>query len=566
MKTYTLQELKEIQHNYNSKDFFNLSSKLSKKSYKINFSEKYNEFYKYEYLSLDKMRRYYNDYLYMFYIDNNDEIKNNPSILINYIDKLDSNKKKSLTNATIKSVYPEIYEEMIAIRKPEISIYDNKEYYIDRLIKGSTFSNKEEIIKEVTALLSDDALIDLNDGCKLTYVLRKFYKNEDIKYRCSTCNAPIEAYKQENKECKECHLNNKQIRSSLDRKNRILEDTQNHIKYVSGDFFTTDFYNENFTIECSKCNKERNYVFKSKKRLLKCPFCDEGTVRITKRINEDFGNIFDMNNRKFIAPLEIDLINHDHKICIEYNGLMFHSSGTSIHAKFNKPQIDHKYHLRKTELVELNDYQLFHVFENEWLNENKRNIWKSVINNKLGLTERIYARKCAIKEISYKESSLFLEKNHLQGNCVSNTKIGLFYNNELMSVMTFRKNKTYQWEIARFANKINNTVIGGASRLLKYFEKIYQPETLVSYANRRWSQGNLYKKLGFECTGNTPANYFYFKNNECILYSREMFQKHKLKSILDNFDEKLTETENMFNNNYRKIYDCGSIRFIKIYK
>jgi hypothetical protein len=190
---------------------------------------------------------------------------------------------------------------------------------------------------------------------------------------------------------------------------------------------------------------------------------------------------------------------------------------------------------------------------------------ESIINNKIGLSEKIYARECIIKEIDYSDSSVFLDNNHMQGNCNSSIKIGLYYNNELVSVMTFRKHRKYDWEIARFANKINNSVVGGASKLLKYFERKYHPKSILSYANRRWSCGNLYEALGFDFIKNTPPNYFYFKVNENVLYPREMFLKHKLKSILKIYDENLSELENMFGNEYRIIYDSGNKKYIKLY-
>ena len=110
----------------------------------------------------------------------------------------------------------------------------------------------------------------------------------------------------------------------------------------------------------------------------------------------------------------------------------------------------------------------------------------------------------------------------------------------------------------------------------KHFEKNNNPLSIVSYANRRWSNGKLYKTLNFEHTHNSPPNYFYFKQNEIqitnlkknssILESRNKYQKHKLKTILKNYDETLSETSNMFNNNYRKIFDCGNMIFIKKYE
>ena len=116
----------------------------------------------------------------------------------------------------------------------------------------------------------------------------------------------------------------------------------------------------------------------------------------------------------------------------------------------------------------------------------------------------------------------------------------------------------------RFCSKIGYHVVGGAGKLLKHFERSYKPKSLVSYADRRWSQGKLYKALGFKLDHASSPNYWYWKNiNQ--LESRIKYQKFKLKNILDVFDESKTEVENMKANGYHRIFDCGNIVFVKNY-
>ena len=68
--------------------------------------------------------------------------------------------------------------------------------------------------------------------------------------------------------------------------------------------------------------------------------------------------------------------------------------------------------------------------------------------------------------------------------------------------------------------------------------------------------------LGFIFKGVTSSNYHYFNNNDTMsLYSRMKFQKHKLSNLLESFDVKLTEWENMTNNGYNRIWDCGQTRW-----
>ena len=264
-----------------------------------------------------------------------------------------------------------------------------------------------------------------------------------------------------------------------------------------------------------------------------------------------------LNYRKLIFPQEVDIYLPDIKLAIEYDGLMFHSQGKSKYSIFKG--VSKNYHLEKTNLVESEGAQLFHIFEGENLD-----IWTSMIKNKLGLNTKIYARKCLVKEVSSQEARKFLEDNHLQGYANSKIRLGLYYNEELVSLMTFSKpryTKNYDWELVRFCTLKGYNVVGGASKLLSSFRSSYKG-SIISYANRRWSNGDLYRRLGFKEMNRTSPGYYYFKENEMILYTRDRFQKHKLKDLLETFDERLTEEENMFENDYRKIYDCGNLVFV----
>jgi len=150
----------------------------------------------------------------------------------------------------------------------------------------------------------------------------------------------------------------------------------------------------------------------------------------------------------------------------------------------------------------------------------------------------------------------------MQGYSQASIKYGLYYNDELMSLITISKSRyciESTYEIIRFCNKLNVSVVGGFSKLLKHFRTLYKG-MIVSYANRRWSTGGLYEQNGFNNKENTVPNYWYFKLGN-VLESRLKYQKHKLYKIFDNFNAKISEYENMFNNGYSVIYDSGNIKY-----
>ena len=179
--------------------------------------------------------------------------------------------------------------------------------------------------------------------------------------------------------------------------------------------------------------------------------------------------------------------------------------------------------------------------------------------------ERIYARKCQIKEVTHIDSKKFLNMNHIQGQLNSSIRLGLYLDDELVSLMTFgglRKalgtsQKDGSYELLRFCNKLNTTVIGGANKLLKNFINLYKPKEIISYADRRWSIGNLYIKLGFDLNHYSQPNYFYVINDK----RNNRFNYRKDVLIKEGFDKNKTEHEIMLERKIYRIYDSGTICF-----
>ena len=258
-----------------------------------------------------------------------------------------------------------------------------------------------------------------------------------------------------------------------------------------------------------------------------------------------------MNHLKFYFQIS------EKKIAFEFNGSFWHSE--------NSPGYEGNKCLMKSNLCEKISYKLIHIWEYDWINPLKQNILKEKIKALLGINQtKIYARKCTIKEIPSKEKNEFLNLHHIQGEDGSKIKLGLFYENELVAVMTFGKprfNKNYEWELIRYAT--SKHIIGGAGKLLKYFEKNYNPKSIITYADRSYSQGNMYRKIGFEELYKSEPNYHWVKDDR--VFTRYQCQKSHLRKVLGNkFNKNLSETENMLLNKFFKVYDCGNIVFKKL--
>ena len=252
--------------------------------------------------------------------------------------------------------------------------------------------------------------------------------------------------------------------------------------------------------------------------------------------------------------LEIDIYLPDLKIGFEFNGLYWHSELFK----------DKNYHLDKTKYFKEREIRIIHIWEDDW--NLKKDIIKSQITNWLGLTKnKIYARKCIIKEvIDISEYREFLDENHIQGYTSASKKIGLYYDDELVSLMTFdhfegRKSMlSDEWNLSRFCNKKNINVIGGASRLMKYFIKNYDVKRIISFSDVSWSIGDLYYKLGFYVKSTSYPNYSYLIDKKRS--NKQKWKKSKL--IKMGYDKNLSESKIMEDNfGAYKIFDCGQIKF-----
>lgn len=295
----------------------------------------------------------------------------------------------------------------------------------------------------------------------------------------------------------------------------------------------------------------------------KCNNRESSQEELIKSYLKENNIIFEENTRRRLNGKELDffIILKNQKLAIECNGLYWHS----------EEKVGKKYHLEKTKECEKRGIQLIHIFENEILEKPK--IVKNRLKNILKLNKyKIFARKCKIREIPPNVKGKFLNKYHLQGNDKSLIKLGLFYKERLVSVMTFCKNRKAlgktpvdgEWELSRFCSIGNFSIIGGASKLLKHFERVLKPDVLTSYANKRWSfKGGLYEILGFKLLRESPPSYWYFKSLK--IFHRFGFRKNVLKNKLDDFDENMTEWENMKANGWNRIWDCGNFVFEKRY-
>lgn len=218
-----------------------------------------------------------------------------------------------------------------------------------------------------------------------------------------------------------------------------------------------------------------------------------------------FGKDGFIRNQKILDGLEIDLYNPEKKLGIEFNGDYWHSD-------INK---DRNYHFNKSRCAEEKGIHLIHIYEHEWNDPRVKPILISIIGLALGhVANRIYARKCEVREITNKEAEPFNNANHLQGHRNAQVTLGLFYQGTLVQLMSFSRTRynrnlrgSDSWEIIRGCPGSNNQVIGGVSKLFTEFRRRYHPKSVFSYCDFNKFDGIGYERIGMRFIGYTGPDF-----------------------------------------------------------
>jgi hypothetical protein len=230
------------------------------------------------------------------------------------------------------------------------------------------------------------------------------------------------------------------------------------------------------------------------------------------------------NKRTIIPPLELDIYVPEKKVAIEINGLFYHSSLNGI---------DKYYHINKSKQCEEQNIRLIHIYEPEWYNDREK--IENLIRIALGKVEtKIYARNCTIKLIDNTIAKPFNEKGHLQGHRNAEVTYGLYYNDELVQLMSFSRTKynrnlksDTEWEIIRGCPASNNIVVGGVEKLFKHFIQNYNPTKIFSYCDFNKFDGKSYYAIGMTFDGYTGPDKYWIKDGQMIRRNPKLYQYYK---------------------------------------
>lgn len=307
--------------------------------------------------------------------------------------------------------------------------------------------------------------------------------------------------------------------------------------------------NKPITIKCNECGRHFTIEANSFLQGHGCPYHNCNSSLMEK----DLANLIKeycyetLTNTRSVLDnnKEIDIYVPSLKIAFEFDGLYWHS-------EINK---ENNYHLNKTRDCEKRGIKLYHIFEDEWVN--KKEIVISMINSIFGINQtEINGDSCQIIKIDFGKSNEFLCSNHIQGSCDGNINYALTQNNNIISVMSFKKCSSGEYELLRFCSKINTNVINSENILFNAFINEYQPNKVTFTSDRRLYQDEFVTKLNFHLMRKTAPSYWYVIGNErkhkSMITKEQLIKKY-------NCPKNMSKADFLKSKKWYKIYDCGSI-------
>lgn len=321
-----------------------------------------------------------------------------------------------------------------------------------------------------------------------------------------------------------------------------------------------DFVKEKMKQTCLK-KYGVEYVFQSEefkekaRKVLLTKYGVEYSYFLTRKIskvNKAFGELLSVDSYEYpLGKFQFDLKKGN--TLIEVNPTVSHNS--DVDYCYGLKSVD--YHFNKTKAAREAGFECFNIWE--WDNPDKiKDIFQPTLN--------LPARKCDVVFIDKTTSDTFLDAYHLQGSCRGDVfRVGLFYNNELVGVMTFgapRYSARFQVELLRLCYLPTYSVVGGSKKMFKFFIDMCNPDSIVSYCDNSKFSGRVYSSLGFmlEDYGVPTAHWHREKDNVHI--TDALLRQRGADALLGtNYGKGTNNEEIMLKEGFVRVYDCGQSRY-----
>lgn len=436
----------------------------------------------------------------------------------------------------------------------EIQSAASKEAHSSKTVEEKAKTNE----RRAKTTLERYGCVNVGQTSKAKESHSEFYANKD---KVSNINSRIKATKLENYGNENYNGSDKRYENY----SKLLESKS--VSFVSSkeEFSLTS---EKYRFKCNSCNNEfESYISTSN-----LPFCFSCNPDYSKCRSKEEKEIYEHIKQIYTGEVvlgsrsvvgngsSVDFYLPEKNIAIEYNGLYWHCIDSHV------PHITKHYHYNKYLLCKENGVDLITIYGH--LFQSNKDLILNRLSYKLGLSDsnKIYARKCVVKEITDSSYVTFLEKNHIQGNVPAKIRLGLYFDNELVSVMTLSNSSNrnisgsnrYDYELLRFAS--SKHVVGAATKLFSYFVNTYNPDSVVTYSQNEWNSGNVYSVMGFNRIADSGPGYWYVSGDYTKVLHRTNFTKSKLVKM--GHDKSKTESEIMNQLGYHTLWDCGNSKWV----
>jgi hypothetical protein len=256
----------------------------------------------------------------------------------------------------------------------------------------------------------------------------------------------------------------------------------------------------------------------------------------------------------------LDIYIPSHKLAIEYNGLYWHS--TDFHP-------DPYYHLKKTQACEALGIRLIHIWEDDW--NLKRPLMESKLRHILGVATgtKVYPRQCVITVPTTQQKRDFYDAHHIKGDGAGFVTYALthpVYGHLAMLTLKHTADPSVL-DLNRFAVDTGFHVPGAFSKLLSHFLRSYTGSwsSIITYADRCWSQGNVYLKNGFTLTHETPPAFHGVERTALLKrVSRRAYTHERLARRFPEFYMQSghpSQLDVLKQAGVKVVYDCGNFAF-----
>jgi len=233
--------------------------------------------------------------------------------------------------------------------------------------------------------------------------------------------------------------------------------------------------------EAAVCDRSR------KNKPSGCPYCAISHTNLEKFFEnlmgvEKYGKKALVNYR-YLPDFKLSDV-----IYVNVDGLYPHSQGHHDPRPIS-------YHRKLFKAFEKEGKRILQFYEDEVYT--KSHIVKSIINSVLGKNDiRLHGRKLTLTDVNHKIANAFLAKNHLIGSVPASRHVGLYDNDTLISLVSFRCHKE-DIELTRLCIMGGVVVRGGATRLIKEISRRYSHLPIRTLIDNRYASVKNWENWGF---------------------------------------------------------------------